>query len=329
MLIWNEKLMKVAILAENLSRRFGDTTAVDALNLAVSYGEVFGFLGPNGAGKTTTVRLLNGVLTPSAGRAIVLDREVGRDTLEVRRRTGVLTEAPNLYEGLTARENLLFWGDVYGVSQDKLPGRVSRLLEEFGLASRGDDPVSAFSKGMKQRMAIAKTLLHEPELIFLDEPTSGLDPEAARMVTDLIQRLSRRSGRTVFLCTHNLDEAQRLCDRVGIIDRGVLRAVGTPKELAQQLWPRPWVDIDLRGAPALAVQSAIEHLSYVHSWAQEGEHLAIELSDEEAIPDTVAAISSAGGRIYRVTPREYTLSEIYFAIQSDSHQASHCEETTQ
>ena len=150
----------------------------------------------------------------------------------MRRRTGVLTETPSLYESLSARENLRFFGDLYGVAEEALPGRVDALLEEFGLADRADDRAGTYSKGMRQRLALARTLLHEPRILFLDEPTAGLDPAASRMVNDLIQRLAAQGGHTIFLCTHNLAEAQRLCDRIGVIDRGTLRAVG-----ARRRWP--------------------------------------------------------------------------------------------
>lgn len=309
--------MYPAILTEGLTRRFGEKVAVDRLSLRVEPGEVFGFLGPNGAGKTTTVRLLNGVLNADAGVAQVLGLDVAAQGTEVRRRTGVLPETPNLYEALTARENLLFYGDLYGVAEDALPNRVAQALEEFGLADRADDRVGTYSKGMRQRVAIARALLHEPPLLYLDEPTAGLDPAAARMVTGMIQELSERGGRTVFICTHNLSEAQRLCDRVGVIDRGVLQAVGTPQELADRLWHGLWVEIDLHGEPAPQVSQMLQGMPMVLQQSMEGGKLLLELESEDNVPDIVAAVSGAGGRIFGVTPREHTLEEIYFEIQRD------------
>ena len=223
--------MATIIRAENLTRRFGSKVALDGPSLEVKQGEVFGFLGPNGAGKTTTVRLLNGVLSISAGQATVLGFDIATQAAAVRRRVGVLTENPSVYDSLTARENLAFVGDLYGVPAGKLTARINTMLAEFGLTDRANDRVASYSKGMRQRLAIARVILHEPELIFLDEPTSGLDPEAARMATDLIQQLSHQSGRTVFLCTHNLDEAQRLCDRVGVIDKGLFKLLAPPMSL--------------------------------------------------------------------------------------------------
>lgn len=309
--------MDTAIRTEGLTRRFGDKLAVDRLDLSVERGEVFGFLGPNGAGKTTTVRLLNGILSASAGSAYVLGLDVASKGSEVRRHTGVLTETPSLYEALTARENLTTFGDLYGVPESKLPGRVEHVLEQIGLLDRADERVGRYSKGMRQRLAIARALLHEPEVLFLDEPTASLDPAAARQVTGIIQDLSRHSGRTVFLCTHNLDEAQRLCDRVGVIDRGVLRAVGTPRELAKELWQGLWVVIDLRGEPAADVWRAIDQVPGLRSHKVEEGKLLLEMDEEDNIPGAVLAIASAGGRIYSVSPQQYSLEEIYFRIAGD------------
>ncbi|MHB1295910.1 MAG: ABC transporter ATP-binding protein [Anaerolineae bacterium] len=311
--------MQHAISAQGLTRRFGNLTAVEGLDLFVDQGEVFGFLGPNGAGKTTTVRLLNGILAASAGRAEVLGLDVAEHPNEVRRQTGVLTETPSLYESLSARENLTLFGDLYGVPVDSLPRRVDEVLEEFGLRDRSREPVGGFSKGMKQRLAIARALLHEPALIYLDEPTASLDPEAARMVMGVIEDLSRRAGRTVFLCTHNLDEAQRLCDRVGVIANGVLRAVGTPTELARSLWSTVWVEVDLRGAPLEGVRQALGQVPFVRSQNVNAGKLVLEMDNEDHIPDVVTAIANAGGRIYGVAARQHTLEDIYFEIQGNGH----------
>ena len=306
------------IEAEALTRRFGQTTAVDALNLTVTRGEVFGFLGPNGAGKTTTVRLLNGVLAATSGRALVLGMDVQAHGPEVRRRTGVLTEAPSLYERLTARENLLTFGALYGIPQSELGRTVNETLGFFGLADRGNEKVGSYSKGMKQRLAVARALLHRPELLFLDEPTASLDPAAARNVTELIEALSRQEGRTVFLCTHNLDEAQRLCDRVGVISRGQLIAMGTPAELAQRLFRGSWLDIDLAEDAAPLLAQRVREMHAVVGVTVEPRHIAVQVREENAIPSVVAAIVEAGGQVYRVVPRQHTLEEIYFELQGEA-----------
>ena len=307
--------MHEAIIIEGLTRRFGQTLAVDQLDLRVARGEVFGLLGPNGAGKTTTVRLLAGVLNANAGRAQVLGLDVATQATEIRRQVGVLTETPNLYESLSARDNLLLYGDLYGVPKDTLPQRVQDILDEFGLSHRADDLVGSYSKGMRQRLAMTRALLHKPALLFLDEPTASLDPAAARMVTDTIQELSRKDGRTVFLCTHNLNEAQRLCDRVGVIDHGRLLAVGAPRDLARQLWQRVWVEIDLHGEPSAEVDRVVARMPTVLSRRVEGGRLLLEVDDEKTIPEVVEAISAAGGRIYGVRAREHSLEDVYFEIQ--------------
>ncbi len=307
--------MHEAIIIEGLTRRFGQTLAVDQLDLRVARGEVFGLLGPNGAGKTTTVRLLAGVLNANAGRAQVLGLDVATQATEIRRQVGVLTETPNLYESLSARDNLLLYGDLYGVPKDTLPQRVQDVLDEFGLSHRADDLVGSYSKGMRQRLAITRALLHEPALLFLDEPTASLDPAAARMVTDTIQELSRKDGRTVFLCTHNLNEAQRLCDRVGVIDHGRLLAVGAPRDLARQLWQRVWVEIDLHGEPSAEGERVVAHMPTVLSRRVEGGRFLLEVDDEKTIREVVEAISAAGGRIYGVRAREHSLEDVYFEIQ--------------
>ena len=220
------------ITTESLTRRFDEITAVDRLDLTVHAGEVLGFLGHNGAGKTTTVRLLNGVLAPSSGKARVLGLDPAEDGPELRARTGVLTETPAVDERLTGYENLSIFGELYRVLEADLPGRVDELLGLFQLEDRAHDRVSEYSKGMKQKLALARALIHEPDVLFLDEPTAGLDPVITRQVHDLIREQSRSGDRTVFLCTHNLDEAQRLCDRVALLQNGRMIALGSPAAAA-------------------------------------------------------------------------------------------------
>ncbi|MBT8402111.1 MAG: ABC transporter ATP-binding protein [Rhodothermia bacterium] len=215
----------------SLSRRFGDVLAVDDLSLDIRQGEVFGLLGHNGAGKTTTIRILNGILDPSAGSVRVMDLDPRRDGAELRRRTGVLTETPALDDRLTGRENLEIFAHLYRVPANGVDATVSDLLDKFQLSHRADQRVHTYSKGMKQRLALARTILNDPELLYLDEPTSGLDPVASHEVREMIREWGDQPHRTVFLCTHNLVEAQDLCDRVGVLERGRLRLLGTPEEL--------------------------------------------------------------------------------------------------
>jgi len=309
--------MAIVIQANELARHFGDIKAVDGLTFAIEEGEVFGLLGPNGAGKTTTVRLLNGVLKPSTGQARVLGFDPATEGSELRRQTGVLTETPSLYERLTARQNLTIFGALYSVPEPALSRRVTELLDFFQLSERADDKVGGFSKGMKQRLALARALLHEPPLLFLDEPTAGLDPEAARQVTDLIQQLSHQQGRTVLLCTHNLDEAQRLCDRVGVMNRGRLLAMGALAELARTLWQGLWVDVELRTSPPAEAAAALRGVPGVDEVEGEAVRWAVRVSGDEVIPAVVAALVAQGASIMRVNPRQHSLEDIYLKLQKE------------
>lgn len=309
--------MQEAIRADALIRQFGIIRAVNEVSFAVEPGEVFGMLGPNGAGKTTLVRLLNGVIEPDGGAARVLGFDPRTQGEDVRRQTGVLTETPALYERLSARDNLLFFGALYGVPQADLPRRVDDLLERFGLADRANDRAGGYSKGMKQRLALARTLIHQPRLLFFDEPTAGLDPEAALQVTTLIQELSHRDGRTVFLCTHNLEEAQRLCDRVAVINQGRLLAVGTAEQLARGLWQGLWVDVSLL-APSDGLTERLRALPGVLDISADGLELAVQVAEEAAIPGLVAGLVAAGAPVKRVSPREHSLQEIYFKLQEEA-----------
>ncbi len=304
------------IATQGLSMRFGNVQAVNDLDLQVEQGQVFGFLGPNGAGKTTTVRLLNGLLEPTAGDATVFEMDVRTQGALIRRETGVLTESPSLYEALTARQNLAFYGDLYGVPQDAIAHRVDEVLERFGLDERADDRVGGYSKGMKQRLALARAFMHKPRLLFLDEPTAGLDPAAARMVVELIAEQTNSDGRTVFLCTHNLTEAQRLCDVVGVIDRGWLRAVGAPETLARQMWERIWVDLRLAAAPAESTVAGLKALPFVSAVQADSAQLAVELGSENDIADLIALLVAQQERVLAVVPRAHTLEDIYFRLQS-------------
>ncbi len=308
--------MTAVIEVEQLTRDFGQVKAVDKLTFSVQEGQVFGVLGPNGAGKTTTVRLLNGVLTPSGGRAIVLGLDPMTQGCKLRQRTGVLTETPSLYERLTARQNLAIFGALYGVPEAELSHRVDELLKRFELSGRADDKVGSFSKGMKQRLALARALLHDPQLLFLDEPTAGLDPEAARQVTQLIEQLSHEKGRTIFLCTHNLDEAQRLCDQVAVMNQGRLVAIGTLAELARTLWHGLWADIECRIPLASTVADNLRELEGVNEVRMDVTRLAVQVEGDELVPTVVATLASQGAQIMRVNPRQPTLEDIYFELQS-------------
>ncbi len=306
--------MTAIIEVNEIQRAFGDNRAVDGITFSVAPGEVFGLLGPNGAGKTTTVRLLNGLLPPSGGQARVFGLDPATQGGLVRQKTGVLTETPALYERLSARDNLSFFGTLTGLPEPNLSRRVDEMLAFFGLTGRANDKVETFSKGMKQRLALARALIHEPPLLFLDEPTSGLDPEAAQQVNDLIASLAH-GGQTIVLATHNLTEAQRLCDRVAILNRGRVLALGSLRELARQLWPVTWVDFHFY-IPVDDAAGLLTDMGGVMQALGSGGALAVQVAGEEVIPQVVRRLAERGIPILRVNPRDYTMEDIYFALQN-------------
>lgn len=327
------------IRTEGLVKRFTgngrEVRAVDGLDLDVRPGEVFGFLGPNGAGKTTTVRMLACLIAPSAGRAWVDGLEVGQANLAIQARVGILTEAPGLYERLSARVNLEIFAELYGVADVR--GQVEKYLRLLGLWERRDAEAGSFSKGMKQKLAIARALLHEPSVVFLDEPTAALDPEAAKTVRDFIATL-RGQGRTIFLCTHNLDEAERLCDRIGIF-RQRLIAVDTPDALRRRLFGRQTV-VHLApptGGPAEVERLAagVRSLPFVQqvavlppaqdpsAEAPAGPKLVISLDDPAARnPIVVQTLVAGGAQIRFVNELRHSLEDVYLSLLRGADQAT-------
>lgn len=307
--------MQSIIETQDLRRTFGEQPAVDGMTFTVAPGEVFGLLGPNGAGKTTTVRLLNGILPPSDGTARIFGLDPMTHGEAIRRQTGVLTETPALYERLSAYENLEFFGTLQGIPEGELGQRINEMLTFFELTSRARDKVETFSKGMKQRLALARALIHKPPLLFLDEPTSGLDPEAAQQVNDLIASLANQNGQTVVLATHNLTDAQRLCDRVAIMNKGRLLALGSLDELSRTLWSATWVDIKFHVKPADDVADKLKaHRGVIQVTAGDAA-VSIQVENEDVIPVVVRHLVEQGAEIRKVNPRDYTLEDIYFALQ--------------
>jgi ABC-2 type transport system ATP-binding protein len=224
------------IETKGLTKKFGEILAVDRLSIEVEEGEVFGFLGPNGAGKTTTIRMLSALIAPTQGESRVAGYEIGKENYEIRKRVGILTESPGLYDRLSAERNLEFFAHLYEV--DDVAGQVEKYLRMLGLWDRRQDEAGTFSKGMRQKLVIARALLHEPKVLLLDEPTSGLDPEAAKLVREFIGGL-KREGRTIFMCTHNLDEADRLCDRIAFFNPSITGANRLPSWLRWNTTDRP------------------------------------------------------------------------------------------
>lgn len=297
------------IHTENLKKRFGDVTAVEGLNLDVKEGEVFGFLGPNGAGKTTTVRMLTSLIGPTAGKAVVNGFEVGRQDFDIRRSVGVLTETPGMYDNLSAEYNLRLYAELYDVAD--VDGQVEKYLRMLGLWERRIDPAGTFSKGMKQKLAIARALLHEPRILFLDEPTSALDPEASKLVRDFIAEL-RKEGRTIFMCTHNLDEADRLCDRIGVFKSRLL-VVDTPAKLRQSLFGRKVV-FHLREAGSGLIE-AVNKFHFARDVKVVENKMVVTLDDPESEnPEIIRALVAAGADIRFVGELRHSLEDVYFQL---------------
>lgn len=308
------------IQISSLTRSFGKNKAVDHLSLQVNEGEIFGFLGHNGAGKTTTVRLLNGIYSPTSGTSRVLGLDPQTEGPSLRGQTGVLTETPSLDERLTGYELLTYYADLFAVPKDAVNKRILDLLGEFGLEARANDKVGTYSKGMKQSLALARALLHKPKVLFLDEPTSSLDPVAARHVNDLIDRLTRRDGCTVFLCTHNLVEAQKLCDRVAVMQHGQLKALGTPAELTRQYIKRQTIELEVgQDQMDKTIQILKESPRLVLSAPEvEKETLLVSVSGRDAIPEIVSLLTQKDISVYRMNPQEVNLEEVYFALNGDA-----------
>jgi ABC-2 type transport system ATP-binding protein len=305
------------IRTEKLSKRFGDNLAVDDLTLEVAQGEVFGFLGPNGAGKTTTMRMLSALVAPTSGAAWVNGHKVGVEDTEIRASIGLLTETPGLYPRLNAEQNLRIYARLHGV--EDVAGQLQTYLTLLGLWDRRHEPVGGFSKGMQQKLAIARALVHEPPVLFLDEPTSALDPEASRVVRDFIETL-KGQGRTIFLCTHNLNEADRLCDRVAVIKQRLIR-VDTPAALRQGLYGQS-VRVRLQ-TPSSALLAVVEKLPFVHGVSALDDGLRVSLDDPEADnPALVAALVEAGAAIQFVERESYSLEQVYFDLMQESEEAA-------
>jgi ABC-2 type transport system ATP-binding protein len=296
------------IETQGLSKTFGKVVAVERLSFSVEAGEVLGFLGPNGAGKTTTIRLLAGMIAPTSGWATVAGIRTDQEPERVHELVGLLTEMPGGYGRLSARRNLEFFGGFY--PNLDIRTQSEKYLRLMGLWERRDDRLGTFSKGMKQRMALARALVHEPKVLFLDEPTAGLDPEAALEIHALIQRLSAE-GRTVFLSTHNLAEAEMLCRRVAVIHTRLL-ALDTPQRLRERFFRRQVV-VQLEAIDS-RLTDLVKRLSFVRELREEGRSLVIDLDSDRYRPDLVAGIVQAGGRVVGVTDKQYPLEEVYLRL---------------
>jgi ABC-2 type transport system ATP-binding protein len=307
-----------ALVVEHLTKRFDERLAVDGVSFSVGAGEVFGFLGPNGAGKTTTVRMLATLIAPSSGTARVaglpLDSENG---VEIRKRIAVMTENPGLYMRLSVAENLEFFAGLYELAQPE--ARIAQVLAAVNLAGRANDPCGSLSKGLRQRVALARALLNDPAIIFLDEPTSGLDPVASREVHELIDGL-RDHGVTVFLTTHRLEEAERLCDRVAILNTR-LRTIGRPDELRDRLFTKALV---VRTLAPLASPGAVFAVAGVDGWrADDTTRYTLTVSDARlAAPAVTRALVSAGADLLSLAEAQHSLEDVYLELVDDHVEAA-------
>lgn len=305
-MIKTQNISKVFLIGKKQEK---ELRAVDDLTLEVMKGEVFGFLGPNGAGKTTTVRILTGLIRPTEGTAQVAGYELGREDTNIRRNVGILTEAPGMYERLTAEKNLTIFANLYDVPD--VQKAVNKYLSMMGLWERRLDSVGSYSKGMRQKLALARALIHEPQILFLDEPTSGLDPEASKTVRDFIEEL-KSEGRTIFMTTHNLDEAERLCDRVGIFQQKLL-TLDSPSNLRDQMFGRrvvfhlqtmepAWVDL-VAGIAGAGNVEVVDN------------KLVVSLKNpEESNPVIIRALVTAGAQVQFVGVIRHSLEQIYLEM---------------
>ncbi len=306
----DEPVTSTVIETQDLVKRYGDVVAVDHLNLRLEQGEIFGLLGPNGAGKTTTILMLMGLTEPTAGSVRVLGYDPVRQPIAVKRVVGYLPEHVALYDDLSARENLLYTADLNGLPLAEAKPRIAYALERVGLAEVADRPVREFSHGMRQRLGIADVLVKKPRVVILDEPTLGLDPEAVNQLLDLILAMTREENLTVLLSSHQLQQVQRICTRVGIFVKGRMIAQGTIAQLAEQLaggMRTLEVHAEPRGAELVEL---LKQIKGVVSVEQDTAYWLVRAT-AEVRPEIARAIAARGWSLYHLRERDYGLEEIY------------------
>jgi len=292
-----------AIHVTNLSKEFGTQKAVNNVSFTLEEGEIFGFLGPNGAGKTTTIKLLNGMATPTYGSMSIFGIDPTAQPEKIHQVAGVLTEHAQMYNDLTGFENLIFYGEIFGLEKDESIKRAMNLLIKLDLTNAKDKKLSDYSTGMRQRLSLARALIHSPKLLFLDEPTSGLDPESAKTVNNLIKDLAREQKTTVFLCTHQLRYAEEICTSYGLIDKGVMFAHGQLDELRAKVFSGYKLTIKADKKP-IGVDFKVKAENTFE----------LEVENETEIAKIVADIVKSGGSVFRVSTEQLSLEEIYFAL---------------
>lgn len=296
------------IEVDSVSKSFGRIRALDNLSFSVREGELMGIIGHNGAGKTTAIRIIAGILHPDSGTVHVGGYDVTRDPLRVKAMIGYLPEEPNLYERFRAADLLRYFGELYGVPRDVLDDRIYELLELVGMSERAEDPINTFSKGMRQRIGIARALIHDPPIIIFDEPTMGLDPATAFSIREFIREL--KGSRTMILCTHYMEEADYLCDRVAIINRGRILDIGTPDELKSRVQGDLILEVKV-SEPSLISRGSLMKVSGVKSVEIDGKIIRLSLGSRESITEVIENIP---GTVFSVNTREATLNDVF--IQS-------------
>ncbi|MGQ9694029.1 MAG: ABC transporter ATP-binding protein [Thermodesulfobacteriota bacterium] len=305
--------IKEIMQVEGLSKKFGEIQALQEINFSVHEGEIFGFLGPNGAGKTTTIRILSGLLKPDSGSALVNGYDVVNDPVRAKESVGVVPESSNLYAELTARENLIYMAQLYGVSKKEWESRSEELLREFNLLDRANTKFQGFSRGMKRRLTIAAALVHRPRILFLDEPTTGLDVMSARILRGVVKKLKEK-GVTIFLTTHLIGEAEELCDRVAIIVQGQIRLIDTPKALKEKVQDTEVIEVRIQPLPP-AIIKELESIAGVEKVTIVDERLRLYgRTLHQSISAIINRLDQGGGKIFSIQTLTPTLEDAFVKL---------------
>jgi ABC-2 type transport system ATP-binding protein len=300
--------MSDAITLENVSKKLGGRQILNGVNFSIQTGDIFGYLGPNGAGKTTTIRIILGLMTPTHGKVSVLGKDVSIDGN--RRKVGFVLETDGLYDYMTAYENLIFYSDLYDVSQSS--GKIQDILNLVRLGDRAKDKVSSYSKGMRQRLALARAMVHDPDILILDEPTAGVDPTGQIEVRQIILDMAAR-GKTIFFSSHNLDEVQRICNRIALINRGLIKLYGETEKLQRQM-SNSEVIIETSAAIPDSMLNELHSVAGLNIQKAQEKTIILTTTEEMSVPDVVAILVHNGVRIEQVKRREASVEEIYTSI---------------
>lgn len=307
--------MPPILQVQNLVKKYGEFTAVNDISFDIESGEIFSLLGPNGAGKTTTISMLSTLYTPTSGDALIDGHSISRDPMEVRKIIGIVPQDIALYEELTARENLAFWGQMYGMNGKVLTERIDEVLEQIGLTTKAKDRVKTYSGGMKRRVNIGVGLLHRPRLLFMDEPTVGIDPQSRRSILDSVKTLNQR-GMTILYTTHYMEEAQELSNRVGIIDHGRLIALGTQKELTQQIGENDTLILHINEDedPEVLAESLKDIPGVLTASSTDSQVSLIAREAEEILAPVITRANERGIKIRSVDIREPNLEAVFLHL---------------